>query len=80
MVRERKTYSRGFKLEAIQLVGTSDIPIAEIERDLRLGSGQTHHWRRQPANEGKDAFPGKGHLKPQEKIIRQPRRENEVPR
>jgi transposase len=78
MARKRRTYTREFKLEAIQLAQTSDKSIAEIERDLGLGSGQIHHWRRQLANDGEDAFPGKGHLKPQDEIIRQLRRENEI--
>jgi len=78
MVRRRKTYTREFKLEAIQLVETSDKSIAEIERDLGLGVGQIHHWRRQLAKEGYDAFPGKGHLKPQDELVRQLRRENDI--
>lgn len=78
MVKKRKTYTREFKLEAIQLAETSDKSIAEIERDLGLGSGQIHHWKHQLANEGGDAFPGKGHLKPQDELIRQLQRENEI--
>ena len=78
MVRRRKTYTREFKLEVIQLVETSDKSIAEIERDLGLGVGQIHHWRRQLAGCGEEAFPGKGHLKPQDELIRQLRRENDI--
>jgi transposase len=78
MVRRRKRYTREFRLEAIQLAETNDKSIAEIERDLGLGSGQIHHWRPQLANECEEAFPGKGYLKPQDEIIRQLRRENEV--
>ena len=78
MVKKRKTYTREFKLEAIQLAETSDKSIAEIERDLGLGSGQIHHWKRQLADEGEDAFPGKGRLKPQDELIRQLQRENEI--
>ena len=78
MVKKRKTYTREFKLEAIQLAETSDKSIAEIERDLGLGSGQIHHWKRQLAQEGEEAFPGKGHLKSQDEVIRQLKRENEI--
>ena len=78
MAKKRRTYTREFKLDAIHLAETSDKSIAEIERDLGLSVGQIHHWRRQLANEGKDAFPGKGHLKPQDELIRQLRRENEI--
>ena len=34
MAKKRRTYTREFKLEAIQLAETSDKSIAEIERDL----------------------------------------------
>ena len=43
MTRKRKTYSREFKVEAIQLAETSGKPIAAIERDLGLSVGQIHH-------------------------------------
>ena len=78
MTRKRKTYSREFKVEAIQLAETSGKPIAAIERDLGLSVGQIHHWKRQLADEGKEAFPGKGHLKAQDEALRQLRRENEI--
>lgn len=78
MVKKRKTYTREFKLEAIQLAETSDKSIAEVERDLGLSVGQIHHWRRQLADEGEEAFPGKGRLRPQGELIRQLQRENEI--
>jgi transposase len=78
MAKKRRTYTREFKLDTIRLAETSDKPIAEIERDLGLSVGQIYHWRRQLADEGKDAFAGKGHLKPQDELIRQLRRENEI--
>jgi transposase len=37
MASERKTYSREFKLEAIQLAETSGKPVTQIERELGLG-------------------------------------------
>lgn len=78
MTKKRKTYTREFKLEAIQLAETSGKPIAQIERELGLGKGQIHHWKRQLAQDGEEAFPGKGRLKAQDELIRQLRRENEV--
>lgn len=78
MTKKRKTYTREFKLEAIQLAETSGKPIAQIERELGLGKGQIHHWKRQLAQDGEEAFPGKGRLKAQDELIRQLRWENEV--
>jgi transposase len=78
MAQERKTYSREFKLEAIQLAETSGKPVTQIERELGLGKSQIYRWKRQLEQEGEEAFPGKGRLKAQEEAIRQLRRENEI--
>ena len=71
MARKRKTYSREFKIEAVLLAETSGKLIAAIKRDLGLSVGQIHHWRRQLADEGKEAFPGKSHLRA---CLKSPRR------
>lgn len=78
MSKRRKTYDREFKLEALRLVDSSEKSIAEIERDLGLSVGQIHHWRREQAEAGEQAFPGKGNLSADEAIIRQLQRENEI--
>jgi transposase InsO family protein/transposase-like protein len=78
MSKKRKTYSREFKRETLRLVETSDLSIAQIERDLGLSKGQVHHWKRQLARDGEEAFPGKGKLKPEDELIRQLKRENEI--
>jgi transposase len=49
-----------------------------VERDLGLGQGQIYHWKEQLAAKGEDAFPGKGHLPPQEEEIRRLEREIEI--
>jgi transposase len=78
VTKERKTYTREFKLEAIQLAETSGRPITQIERELGLGKSQIYRWKRQLQREGEEAFPGKGRLKAQDEVIRQLRRENEI--
>jgi transposase len=65
MTQERKTYTREFKLEAIQLAETSGRPVAQIERELGLGKSQINRWKHQLEREGEEAFPGKGRLKAQ---------------
>lgn len=78
MAKKRRTYTREFKLDAIRLAETSDKSIVEIERDLGLSVGQIHHWKRELARQGQDAFPGKGRLTEQDELIRRLKRENEV--
>jgi transposase len=78
MPRAKRTYTREFKLDAIHMAEAGDRTIAEIERDLGLGQGQIYHWKEQFDAEGAEAFPGKGHLPPQEERIRRLERENEI--
>jgi transposase len=48
-----------------------------VEKRLGIGQGVLSRWKRELKNSGADAFPGKGHLKPQDEELRQLKRENE---
>ena len=61
MAKVQKTYTREFKEEAVRLVQTSGKPIAQIARELGISDSAIHGWRKELAEHGKDAFPGKGH-------------------
>lgn len=74
----RKTYSREFKLEAVRLLETSGRGVRELERELGIGSGCLGDWRDAFQKEGEHAFPGKGHLSPEDERIRRLEREVEV--
>jgi transposase len=49
----------------------------EVERRLGIGQGVLSRWKRQLAHDGQQAFPGKGHLKPEDEDLRRLKRENE---
>ena len=78
MSKQRKTYTREFKLEAIRLAETSGRPITQVERELGLSQGTIAHWRREAQRIGGEAFPGHGHLLPSEERLRQLERENAI--
>jgi len=78
MKKTRKNYTREFKLEAVRLLETSGKSAAQIERDLGIGSGCLSRWKREFAEEGKNAFSGHGRLAPDQEHIRQLERENEI--
>jgi len=75
---KKRTYTRSFKLQALELVKTSKKSINEIERDLGITPGLLHKWKARLKVEGSEAFPGKGRLKEDEELIRRLKRENEV--
>jgi transposase len=44
-MKQRRRYSREFKLEALSLVESSGKSVAEIERDLGISQGLLYKWR-----------------------------------
>jgi transposase len=70
MQKTQRTCTKEFKLEAVQLVKTSNTPLAQIARDLGIAYSTLHHWRQLVASYGEQAFPGSGHQTAQEEEIR----------
>jgi len=72
-----KRYDREFKIEAIRLASEPDNTQAGIERDLGIGQGVISRWKRELHKDAETAFPGTGHLKPQDLELRRLKRDNE---
>lgn len=73
----KKKYDKEFKLEAIRLASEPGNTASKIEKDLGIGQGVICRWKRQFRDEGEQAFPGKGHLKPDDEMVRKLKRDNE---
>lgn len=78
MKTTRKTYSREFKLEALQLLGSSGKSAAQIARDLGISEGSLYRWRNEFRARGGLAFPGRGNLPADQEALHKLRRENEI--
>jgi transposase len=78
MQKTTRTYTKEFKLEAVQLVQASGKSQAQIARDLGVADSTLSHWCKQMTEQGSNAFPGSGHQTPQEEEIRHLKRENEL--
>jgi transposase len=78
MGKVQKVYSKEFKEEAVRLAQTSGKPIAQIARELGISDSAIHGWKRELAEHGPEAFPGKGHQTELEEEIRRLKRENEI--
>jgi len=72
-----KRYDKEFKMEAVRLGSEPGNTAAKIERDLGISQGVISRWKREFRQDGFEAFPGKGHLKPEDEELRRLRRENE---
>ena len=72
-----RKYDRELKIEAVRFATEPGNTAVKIERDLGIGQGVISRWKRQLREDGNDAFPGKGHLKPKDEELRCLKRENE---
>lgn len=73
--RVRRTFTREFKVEAVRMVTQGGHRLSQVARDLELDPKLLRRWRDALQQEGAEAFPGKGHLKPEEEELRRLHRE-----
>jgi transposase len=73
--RRRRDYTKEFKREAVNLVTEQGYNFSEAARNLGIHSSLLRRWKNQIETEGKEAFPGKGHMRPEEEEIRRLRKE-----
>lgn len=59
-MKQRQTFSKEFKREAVRLLETSNKPATELALELGVRRNQIYKWQEQLRAKGKDAFPGKG--------------------
>lgn len=70
-----RKYDREFKIEALKLASEPGNRQSLIERELGIGQGIISRWKKELSKDGESAFPGKGHLKPEDEELRALRHE-----
>ena len=78
MPKNQRTFTKEFKIEAVQLAQSSGKPMSQVARDLGIADSTLHEWCKQLSEQGKQAFPGSGHQLPEAEELRRLRRELEV--
>jgi len=78
MTTQKRTYLPEFKREAIQLWQSSGKNAATIENELGITPGLLSRWKRKQDKNGQNAFPGKGHLIPEQEKMRHLEKENAI--
>jgi len=73
----RKRYTQEFKREVVLMIINGDRSPSEVAGELGINATMLHRWRREYLKDQDEAFPGKGHLKPEEEELRRLRRELE---
>jgi len=69
--RTRRRFDTQFKLDALRLIEESDRKITDIAKELGIRPELLYRWRSEHSADPQDAFPGKGHLKPEQERLRQ---------
>jgi transposase len=75
MSEKRRSYDKEFKLSAVKLVLESEKSVESIASELGVSSNSLFNWKRKYLEDAKNAFPGKGHLKPEQEELRKKDRE-----
>ena len=76
MAKARRTYTREFKVAAVQLITQQGRSVAEAARSLDIGENLLRKWKHDLRTQADQAFPGQGHLPPLEEEVRRLRAEN----
>lgn len=77
MAKQRRNFTREFKVEAVRRIAAGGRSLAEVARELGLGESLLRSWKQALAAEGEHAFPGKGNPPALEEELRRLRAENQ---
>lgn len=76
MAKQRRNFTREFKVEAVRRITAEKKSLPEVARELGLGESLLRGWEVALAAEGEQAFPGKGNPTAAEEELHRLRAEN----
>ena len=65
----RRSFDKEFKLSAVKLVLESEKSVESIASELGVSSNTLFNWKRKYLEDAKNAFPGKGRMKPEDEEV-----------
>lgn len=71
----RRVFSREFKEEAVRLVADRGVTFRQASKDLGIHENLIRKWARAIRLDSKQAFPGRGKMKPDDAEVARLRRE-----
>ena len=75
MARKRQHYSRQFKIGAVKLINEQGYKISEAARNLGIHPSSLRRWKDELDTNSPQAFPGKGHIRPEKEELYRLRKE-----
>ena len=76
MAKQRRHFTREFKVEAVRRITAEGKSLPEVARELGPGESLLRGWKVALAAEGEQAFPGKGNPTPADEELNRLRAEN----
>jgi transposase len=77
MTEKRKNYTAAFKRAAVDLVTVQGYSLSQASRRLDLNVNRLRRCKHQLEEQGNDAFPGTGHLMPEQEALNRLRQEHQ---
>lgn len=71
----RRNFDKEFKISAVKLVLDSGKSVKTIAAELGISDNTLFNWKKKYLEDVKNAFPGKGHMKPEQEELRRKDRE-----
>ncbi len=68
---KRRQFDVQFKLDALRLIEEGNRKVSDIAKDLGIRPELLYRWKSEHTSDPDQAFPGKGHLKPEQDRLRQ---------
>lgn len=65
-----KKYDREFKLQTVRLIQEEGKSVAQVAREMGLHENTIYRWVAEFKQDGNQAFPSSGQLKPEDKALR----------
>ena len=66
---KRRQFSKEFKIEAVRLVKERGVSVVQAAKDLDVHENVLRKWVRDVSADAQHAFPGHGHMKPEQAEI-----------
>jgi transposase len=76
LAEKRRTFTREFKKEAVELVTKQNYTITQAAKSLDINGNILARWRREYLTQEKQAFPGTGHQSSETEELNRLREEN----
>ena len=76
MTTKKKSCPKQFKIDAVKLVTEQGYKASEAARNLGIHPNVLRHWVNRFKTDSNDAFPGKGHMTPENEELNRLRKEN----